>query len=609
MVKSFRIFFIKTIGFKILIISLFFNFTKGLGQIATDNFENTTTLFSNTGGSYYSGNSAAGDRPATSPFAQSGTYGIGINNGTATLSTSDIDVAACSGVQLNFKLASFSMGSTGNGADAGDFVQVDISPDGGVTYYNTLVVNGNSNAYWAYSATGVASTPYDGNVTPVTFAPAGGGSRTTDGYSSITITGLPAVSNLRVRITMLNNAANERWVIDNFVLSGTCGTPSTITTGTVSSPPFALTDCTVTASGTVDFTSTGTYTAGNIYTAQLSDASGSFASAVNIGTLSSTSNSGTIAITIPAGTASGTGYLIRVVSSGPSVTGTSSAPFTVTLICSATTVTCNVNGAMSNGNASGCGDGAGTPCNLSAYSYFGTFCGPTASVSCSGCSATSISTQYILPAGCTANVIAEFKKRGSGCSNSGMDAGDVLSITSSGGIVVGQSASLTNPVSGCTSSTFATTFTTSTISNGCGNSDGVVTRTITGGQFQINLTSDRGDEIATFSVTITGACGTNCNLVLPIELIDFYASQDGDKNDLVWKVASEEKIVKYIVEKSEDGINFVELLRMNPFGSENTSTIYTGEDASPYSGITYYRLSTIEDDYSLKYYKTITTYH
>ena len=76
------------------------------------------------------------------------------------------------------------------------------------------------------------------------------------------------------------------------------------------------------ASVSVPFTSVGTFNAGNVYTAQLSNAAGSFASPISIGTVTSTANSGTIAATIPAGTAAGTGYRIRVVSSNPVVTGT-----------------------------------------------------------------------------------------------------------------------------------------------------------------------------------------------------------------------------------------------------------------------------------------------
>lgn len=119
--------------------------------------------------------------------------------------------------------------------------------------------------------------------------------------------------------------ANLQW--------GCYSVSNTITTNTVSSPPFALTSCTDTETGTVDFTSTDIFNSGNTYSVELSDASGDFGSAMVIGTLSSTANSGTINVTIPAGMDAGTGYKVRVVSSNPSVTGTESSAFTITTTC------------------------------------------------------------------------------------------------------------------------------------------------------------------------------------------------------------------------------------------------------------------------------------
>jgi hypothetical protein len=72
----------------------------------------------------------------------------------------------------------------------------------------------------------------------------------------------------------------------------------------------------------VSFTSTGVFTAGNVYTVELSNAAGSFASPVNIGTLNSTANSGSISATIPCLTPNGTQYRVRVVSSNPAFNGT-----------------------------------------------------------------------------------------------------------------------------------------------------------------------------------------------------------------------------------------------------------------------------------------------
>ena len=101
----------------------------------------------------------------------------------------------------------------------------------------------------------------------------------------------------------------------------------TITAGTISGSPFCVT-ASAGSSVTVPFTSVGTFS-GNTYTAQLSDASGSFTAPVNIGTLVSDANSGNITATIPAGIATGAGYKIRVISSSPAVVGSSSSAITI----------------------------------------------------------------------------------------------------------------------------------------------------------------------------------------------------------------------------------------------------------------------------------------
>ncbi|GAB4036666.1 Ig-like domain-containing protein [Spirosoma jeollabukense] len=75
---------------------------------------------------------------------------------------------------------------------------------------------------------------------------------------------------------------------------------------------------------TISYTISGTFTAGNTFTAQLSDAAGAFTAPASIGSVTSTS-AGSVNATIPATTANGAGYRIRIVSSAPAVTGTASA--------------------------------------------------------------------------------------------------------------------------------------------------------------------------------------------------------------------------------------------------------------------------------------------
>lgn len=104
----------------------------------------------------------------------------------------------------------------------------------------------------------------------------------------------------------------------------------TISEGAITGSPFTLADCFTTASGSIAFISTGTFNAGNTYTAQLSDAAGSFATPVAIGSITSISNSGNIPFIIPNGTASSSTYKIRIVSSDPVAEGTGSTNFQIT---------------------------------------------------------------------------------------------------------------------------------------------------------------------------------------------------------------------------------------------------------------------------------------
>jgi|GEM_PF-599576 gliding motility-associated-like protein len=84
----------------------------------------------------------------------------------------------------------------------------------------------------------------------------------------------------------------------------------------------------------VYFNSTGDFNPGNIYYAQLSDSTGSFAQPVNIGTLPSSQaypgNPGDVSGLIPSSTPPGCGYYVRVVSSNPSSIGTVIGPFCIT---------------------------------------------------------------------------------------------------------------------------------------------------------------------------------------------------------------------------------------------------------------------------------------
>jgi hypothetical protein len=95
---------------------------------------------------------------------------------------------------------------------------------------------------------------------------------------------------------------------------------TTISTLSVSGSPFYVSDS-AHVQVAVSFTSNAVFGAGNVFTAELSDNTGSFASPVTIGTLTSTTVAAVQSV-IPNNTPAGTGYRIRVVSSNPAITGT-----------------------------------------------------------------------------------------------------------------------------------------------------------------------------------------------------------------------------------------------------------------------------------------------
>ncbi len=111
-------------------------------------------------------------------------------------------------------------------------------------------------------------------------------------------------------------------VISSTDASFVCPILNTISTNAISPLTYCV-DGNFNTAVTVTFNpSVYPYNSANVFTAQLSNASGSFASPINIGTVPTSANSTTIAGSIPPGQLAGTGYRIRVISSLPPIIGT-----------------------------------------------------------------------------------------------------------------------------------------------------------------------------------------------------------------------------------------------------------------------------------------------
>ena len=94
---------------------------------------------------------------------------------------------------------------------------------------------------------------------------------------------------------------------------------------------------------------------------------------------------------------------------------------------------------------------------------------------------------------------------------------------------------------------------------------------------------------------------------LPISLLDFTVKENGSKNILNWKTATESNSSHFSVERSSDGVNFSSIGRVNASGNSSTEKMYSYVDANPLPASTnYYRLKMIDLDASFEYSKIVS---
>jgi len=139
--------------------------------------------------------------------------------------------------------------------------------------------------------------------------------------------------------------------LSTMIVNELAAVPS-VTTGTVAGNPFCTGETV-----SIPFTKTGTFVTGNVFTAQLSGATGSFSNPVAIGTLNGTS-AGSVTAIIPLNIPPGNTYRVRVISSNPALTGTDNG-INLTVNASpvmditATTIVCNGDTAVVSVTATG----------------------------------------------------------------------------------------------------------------------------------------------------------------------------------------------------------------------------------------------------------------
>ena len=89
--------------------------------------------------------------------------------------------------------------------------------------------------------------------------------------------------------------------------------------------------------------------------------------------------------------------------------------------------------------------------------------------------------------------------------------------------------------------------------------------------------------------------------VLPINLVSFTAAKQANSVQLKWATLSEQNNSHFEVEKSKDGIVFLNIGNRAGFENSNTLRNYFFYDDEPYNGSNYYRLKQIDFDGNFTY--------
>lgn len=254
-------------------------------------------------------------------------------------------------------------------------------------------------------------------------------------------------------------------------------------------------------------------------------------------------------------------------------------------------------------NGQGCTGG----CDLTEFSWFGPMCNCTSFTGNCSNGFQVKSTIITINSSCSATLSASFRQRcngqgcnncgtlctnssatncasTTGCGNSGMDGGDYFSITGSA------APTSTNMITHSGSPSSSQTGNTFKVTGGS-NSGATFDYVMNGpGTFTLEMSSNRSDEIVTFTLQVGSGC--SCNDVLPVDVLTFDAFIKNDLVELKWITKNEQHLSHYRVDKSTDGIHFSTIAKVPSENSPFEKT-YSIIDDNPIPGINYYKLTPV----------------
>ncbi len=280
------------------------------------------------------GTFAAGNVFTAQLSSATGDFTTPTATGTAT-TAGTISLTAPTVVGTGYKVRVVASNPTTTSTSSADITLNALPADRTIVANPTSVTTGNSsNIEVPTSETGVNYQLQNtaGNVNVGTVVAGNGG--------TINLPTGNLTANTSFRVVATNATTSCTRTLNTVTVTITAAVP-TITLGTITPTTYC-----VGATINVPFTTTGTFNAGNVFTAQLSSATGDFTTPTATGTATT---AGTISLTAP--TTVGTGYKVRVIASNPTTTSTSSADITLNALPADRTIVANPT-SVTTGNSS-----------------------------------------------------------------------------------------------------------------------------------------------------------------------------------------------------------------------------------------------------------------
>lgn len=127
--------------------------------------------------------------------------------------------------------------------------------------------------------------------------------------------------------------------------------------------------------------------------------------------------------------------------------------------------------------------------------------------------------------------------------------------------------------------------------------------------FIFNFVATQNNHEFKITPNFSSSCGVMVDnvdflIVVPIELVSFDAKLNGRVAKITWETAQEMNNDYFVVERTDNGFDWIDIRRIEAIGNSKTTQFYEVEDANFYRGTSYYRLKQFDKTGEVFYSET-----